>query len=441
MTIKTEHLKTYRGFMQANNSPRLLKNFMIGLIASGAGAFIALPGSAMPEPTEVGAEVEAIEAVETLDTVEAVPAPDAEETLPTEGAAMEESESVADDAEAMDEEPIADDAEMDEEPVADVDADTVEAADIEALDEEAIEAADTMDGEPVVEEVEAMDEEPVADDAEAMDEEPIADDAEMDEEPVAEDADATDEESVVTEADALETDADTVEAADIEALDEEAIEAADTMDGEPVVEEVEAMDEEPVADDTEMMDEEPVADDAEAMDEEPIADDAEMDEEPVATEEIDTAAFTIAELTDNDDSFEILAAALAAADLTEILGSEGPFTVFAPTDDAFADLPEGAIDQLMMPENKDVLVQVLTYHVVPGALLSTELETGSVATVEGSEVALDVADTVTVNNANVVYPDVEASNGVIHVIDRVIIPPSPEAAPETEVDTEDVTAE
>mgnify|MGYP001805045311 FL=1 len=134
-----------------------------------------------------------------------------------------------------------------------------------------------------------------------------------------------------------------------------------------------------------------------------------------------------------------MAEALAAADLTEILGGEGPFTVFAPTDDAFAALPEGAVEQLLLPENKDVLVQVLTYHVVPGALLSTDLETGSVETVEGSEVALDVADTVTVNNANVVVADVEASNGVIHIIDRVIIPPSPEAVAGS-VETEEATS-
>ncbi|MGB3573450.1 MAG: fasciclin domain-containing protein, partial [Phormidesmis sp.] len=137
---------------------------------------------------------------------------------------------------------------------------------------------------------------------------------------------------------------------------------------------------------------------------------------------------------DNSDSFEILAAALAAADLTEILSGEGPFTIFAPTDDAFAALPEGAVDQLLLPENKDVLVQILTYHVVPGALLSTDLETGNVATVEGSDVAVDVADTVTVNNANVVVADVEASNGIIHIIDRVIIPPSPEVGADAEVE-------
>ena len=292
--------------MQANNSPRFLKNFMIGLVASSAGAFIALPGSAMPESSETSTEVEATEAVETLDAVEA-PAPGSVETLPT--------------------------------------------ADAEALEVEPVAADESME----------------------MD---VVEDTELTDETVVEDTELTDE---------------------------------------TVVEESEMTDE-------------TVVEDAESV-----------EEDPVAGEELDTGEFTIAELTDNSDSFEILAEALAAADLTEILGGEGPFTVFAPTDDAFAALPEGAVEQLLLPENKDVLVQVLPYHVDPGALLSTDLETGSDETVEGSEVALDVADTVTVNNANVVVADVEASNGVIHIIDRVIIPPSPEADAGS-VETEEATS-
>ncbi|MEL7053912.1 MAG: fasciclin domain-containing protein, partial [Cyanobacteria bacterium J06588_5] len=217
--------------MQVNNSPRFLKNVMIGLVASSAGAFIALPGMAMPEPTETGAEVEAIEEI---------PAPAAVETLPTPGA--------------------------------------------EALEADAMEA-DAMEEETVVEEP-------------AMETEPVAEEDTMEEEPIA---------------------------------------------------------------DEEVMETEPVADE-DTMEEEPIADEEVMETEPVATEEVNTVEFTIAELTDNSDSFEILAAALAAADLTETLGSEGPFTVFAPTDDAFAALPEGAVEQLLLPENKDVLIQVLTYH-------------------------------------------------------------------------------
>lgn len=337
--------------MQANNSPRFLKNFMIGLVASSAGAFIALPGTAMPEPTETGAEVEAMEEI---------PAPVAADALPEPGA---------------------------------------EAFEADAMEMEMLEA-DTME----------MDAEPVAEESTM----------EMEAEPVAEEP-LTEEDAV---ADDITPDADTVEAADIEALSEDAIEASDTMDGEPVVEEPSEMEAEPVADEA-TMEEEPIADEMEVIEEEPVADEAPMEAEPVAGEAV-TGDFTIAELTDSDASFEILAAALAAADLTETLGSEGPFTVFAPTDDAFAFLPEGAVQQLLEPENKDALVQFLTYHVVPGAVLSTELETGSVETLEGREVAIDTADGVTVNNAKVVVADVEASNGVIHIIDRVMIPPTPE---------------
>ena len=233
--------------MQTNHSPRFVKRFMIGLIASGAGAFVALPGSAIPEPT-------------------------AEETLPVANAVEE----------AIDE--------------------------AEAAVEDAIDTAD-----------------------------------------------------------------DAVEEA-----------AADT-------------------------------------------DDAVEASEDVATEERDTTEFTIVELTDLNDSFQVLSAALEAADLSEVLSSEGPFTVFAPTDEAFADLPEGMVEQLLLPENKAVLIQILTYHVVPGAVLSTDLETGSVATVEGSDLAIEVAEKVTVNNVEVVQADIAASNGIIHVIDHVIVPLAPEA--------------
>ncbi|PZO22182.1 MAG: fasciclin [Leptolyngbya foveolarum] len=155
-------------------------------------------------------------------------------------------------------------------------------------------------------------------------------------------------------------------------------------------------------------------------------------ETEAAAEAINTEEFTIAELTNNSDSFTILAAALEAADLTEVLSQEGPYTVFAPTDEAFEALPIGTVEQLLLPENKDVLVKVLTYHVVPGAVLSTDLESGNVATVEGSDLTVEVGDTVTVNNANVLVADVQASNGVIHIIDRVIVPFEPAAGTEVE---------
>ena len=121
--------------------------------------------------------------------------------------------------------------------------------------------------------------------------------------------------------------------------------------------------------------------------------------------------------------FNTLAAALKAAGLVEVLQGDGPFTVFAPTDEAFAALPEGTLEKLLLPENKDKLVQILTYHVVPGQVMSGDLESGMVKTVEGSKVKVKVSDAgVKVGKAKVVKADVPASNGVIHVIDTVILP-------------------
>ncbi|MDY7006146.1 MAG: fasciclin domain-containing protein [Cyanobacteriota bacterium] len=121
--------------------------------------------------------------------------------------------------------------------------------------------------------------------------------------------------------------------------------------------------------------------------------------------------------------FNTLAAALKAAGLVETLQGEGPFTVFAPTDEAFAALPEGTVEKLLLPENKDQLVKILTYHVVPGKVMSGDLESGMVKTVEGSKVNIDVSDAgVMVGDAKVLKADVPASNGIIHVIDTVIIP-------------------
>lgn len=126
-----------------------------------------------------------------------------------------------------------------------------------------------------------------------------------------------------------------------------------------------------------------------------------------------------------NDSFKTLTAALQAAGLTETLSGTGPFTVFAPTDQAFAALPPDALQELLKPENKAILVKILTYHVVPGQVTSTDLKSGEVKTVEGGSVnvKVDSATGVTVNDAKVVQPDIQASNGVIHVIDKVILPP------------------
>lgn len=122
-------------------------------------------------------------------------------------------------------------------------------------------------------------------------------------------------------------------------------------------------------------------------------------------------------------SFETLLAAATAAGLVDTLKSEGPFTVFAPTDDAFAALPEGTVETLLEPENKDKLTAILTYHVVPGKVMSGDLSNDMTATtVEGSDVTIMTEGGVTVNGANVVTADIETSNGVIHVIDGVIMP-------------------
>ncbi|MEM6478007.1 MAG: fasciclin domain-containing protein [Pseudomonadota bacterium] len=124
-------------------------------------------------------------------------------------------------------------------------------------------------------------------------------------------------------------------------------------------------------------------------------------------------------------SFETLLAAATAAGLVDTLKGEGPFTVFAPTDEAFAALPEGTVESLLLPENKDQLVSILTYHVVPGKVMSTDLvDDMMAATVQGGELMIDLDEGVMINKATVVSADIEASNGVIHVIDSVILPAS-----------------
>lgn len=133
---------------------------------------------------------------------------------------------------------------------------------------------------------------------------------------------------------------------------------------------------------------------------------------------------TIAEIAAGSDSFTTLTTALETAGLTDTLSGEGPFTVFAPTDAAFAALPEGTLEQLLQPENRDMLVQILTYHVVEGSVMSGDLSTTEVPSLEGRPINVTVGDDgVMVNSANVVQADIEASNGVIHVIDKVILPP------------------
>ncbi|WP_295850142.1 fasciclin domain-containing protein [Tardiphaga sp.] len=122
--------------------------------------------------------------------------------------------------------------------------------------------------------------------------------------------------------------------------------------------------------------------------------------------------------------FGTLVAAVQAAGLVETLKGAGPFTVFAPTDDAFAKLPAGTVEDLLKPENKAKLVAILTYHVLPGKVMAADIagKTMHVKTVEGSEVAVDATSGVKVDGATVVIADVAASNGVIHAIDQVIMP-------------------
>jgi len=137
------------------------------------------------------------------------------------------------------------------------------------------------------------------------------------------------------------------------------------------------------------------------------------------------AAVTPGDIVDvaaGNPDFSTLVAAVKAAGLVETLKGEGPFTVFAPTNAAFAKLPEGTVESLLKPEAKEKLIAILTYHVVAGKVMAADVKAGEVATVQGSKATLKVGDTVTIDGATVVATDVAASNGVIHVIDTVIMP-------------------
>ena len=139
-------------------------------------------------------------------------------------------------------------------------------------------------------------------------------------------------------------------------------------------------------------------------------------EEAVATN-------TIVDVAVGNEDFSTLVAALTAADLVTTLQGEGPFTVFAPTNAAFAALPAGVLDALLLPENKATLAKILTYHVVSGMVMAADIKAGDVETAEGSTVKLSLMGAgVMVNKANVVTADIMADNGVVHVIDAVILP-------------------
>lgn len=136
-----------------------------------------------------------------------------------------------------------------------------------------------------------------------------------------------------------------------------------------------------------------------------------------------TSAKDLVSVASGAENFKTLVAAVKAAGLVDTLQGKGPFTVFAPTDAAFAKLPAGTVESLLKPENRDKLVAILTYHVIPGKVLAADVKTMQAKTVQGQSVKLVVSDAgVTVDNAKVVKTDVLAENGVIHVIDTVIIP-------------------
>jgi uncharacterized surface protein with fasciclin (FAS1) repeats len=201
----------------------------------------------------------------------------------------------------------------------------------------------------------------------------------------------------------------------------DAAETESTSPDAPAV--TQAAEEEPVV--TDAAEEEPAVTDA--GEEEPAVTEA-TEEEPASTDASGEPG-TIVDVAVGAGTFNTLVAAVGAAGLAETLSGEGPYTVFAPTDDAFAALPEGLVDALLLPENKDALVAILTYHVLAAEVPSSDVAPGDVETVQGETITISVdGTTVMVNDATVTAVDVEASNGVIHVIDSVLVPPSIDAA-------------
>jgi len=136
------------------------------------------------------------------------------------------------------------------------------------------------------------------------------------------------------------------------------------------------------------------------------------------------ASMTIVDVASGNESFNTLVQAVQEAGLAETLMGEGPYTVFAPTDDAFNQLPDGALDYLLQPENRDLLQQVLTYHVVSGEVTASQISTGPVEALGGGLAVRTTEDGVIVNNASVISADIQASNGVIHAVNRVLVPES-----------------
>jgi uncharacterized surface protein with fasciclin (FAS1) repeats len=145
----------------------------------------------------------------------------------------------------------------------------------------------------------------------------------------------------------------------------------------------------------------------------------------VAQESADAPAAnnTVVAVALGNEDFSTLVTALTAADLVEALGGEGPFTVFAPNNAAFGKLPPATLESLLQPENKGQLAKILTSHVVPGKVMAADVTTGEVTTLSGEKIqVVKDGDTVTFGGANVIAADIDASNGVIHVIDTVVVP-------------------
>jgi uncharacterized surface protein with fasciclin (FAS1) repeats len=140
------------------------------------------------------------------------------------------------------------------------------------------------------------------------------------------------------------------------------------------------------------------------------------------TTEAATATEDIVDVASSNENFSTLVAAVKAANLVDALKASGPLTVFAPTNAAFAELPAGVVDALLLPKNQDILVQILKYHVVPGKVTSSDLKTGTIGSLNGGLAIKVTPERVIINNGSVIQADVEASNGVIHAINRVLIP-------------------
>jgi uncharacterized surface protein with fasciclin (FAS1) repeats len=132
----------------------------------------------------------------------------------------------------------------------------------------------------------------------------------------------------------------------------------------------------------------------------------------------------IVAVTTSTEDFSVFVSAVSAANLIETLQGDGPFTVLAPTDEAFGALPQGLLDKLLLPENSEILIKILTYHVIAGKHTSTEIVDGDLPSVEGSSVRFSTSTGIQVNDATVTLADIDAKNGIIHAIDKVLIPPS-----------------